>query len=90
MCQLVFISRPDHMQITPDTEGYLSIRYSKSTYSTNMAAGNLGQGALIINDMNTSPVLKQQKGATQLTAKYSKGNTARCEPQHRDDGRQTR
>lgn len=40
----VFISRPDHMQITPDTEGYLSISYSKSTYSTNMAAGYLGQG----------------------------------------------
>lgn len=41
---LVFISCPGHMQITPDTEGYLSIGYSKSTYSTNMAAGNLGQG----------------------------------------------
>lgn len=41
---LVFISCPDHMQITPDNEGYWSIRYSKSTYSTNMAAGNLGQG----------------------------------------------
>ena len=41
----VFISHPDHMQITPDTEGYLSIGYSMSTYSTNMAAaGNLGQG----------------------------------------------
>lgn len=41
---LVFISRPEHMQITPDAEGYLSIGYSKSTYSTNMAAGYLGQG----------------------------------------------
>lgn len=45
---LLFISRPGHMQITPDTEGYLSIGYSKSTYSTNMAAGNLSQGALIL------------------------------------------
>lgn len=38
-----------------------------------MAAGNLGQGALVF--LNTSPVLKQQKGATRLTAKYSNWET---------------
>lgn len=43
----VFISRPGHMQITRDTEGYLSIAYSKSTNRTNMAAGHLSQGALM-------------------------------------------
>lgn len=41
---LVFISCPEHMQITPDAEGYLSTGYSRSTYRTNIGAGNPGQG----------------------------------------------
>lgn len=54
---------------------------SKSTYSTNMAAGNLGQGALIFNDMNTSPVLKTAKRCHSTHSKIQQsGNTARWEP----------
>lgn len=76
--QLVFISRPDHMQITPDTKGYLSI-LSQHTVPTWLLA-TLVRGTHI-NDMNTSPVLKQQKkvplNSQQNTAN---GYTARCEP----------
>lgn len=52
---------------------------SKSTYSTNMAAGNLGQGALIFNDMNTSLVFFKKKNSKKVPLnsqqKYSKVGT---------------
>lgn len=64
-----FISCPDHMQTTPDTEGYPN--------RTSVAAGNL-RGARF-NDMDTPPDLKTAKGATH-SKNTANGNTARREP----------
>lgn len=66
----MFISRPDHMQITPDTEG---ITLSQHTVPTWLLV--ISVRGTHINDMNTSTVLKQQKDATH----NSQQNTAKWE-----------